>query len=176
MIFGTGRYCYMAILEILKYPDPKLKLVAKPVVAFDIELQTLAQNMLETMYYHEGIGLAANQINVQTRIFVLDLSDNKDQSLCVVNPRIKNANGEMLYEEGCLSFPNVYAKIKRNKEVELEYFDLQGNMQTLVADGLLAICIQHEIDHLDGITFFDRLSSLKQKLLRRKLKVGDKIE
>lgn len=166
----------MALLPILKFPDPKLKLVAEPIERFDASLLQFSADLFETMYANDGVGLAATQVNVQQRVFVIDLSDNKDQPLCIINPEIISAQGETIHEEGCLSFPDVYAKVKRSAEITLNYMDVHGAAQTITADSWLAICIQHEIDHLNGITFFDHLSSLKQKLIRNKLaKQRDKI-
>lgn len=159
----------MALLQILQYPDPRLKLVAKPVGEFDAALESLYMDMLQTMYESDGVGLAATQVNVQQRIFTLDTSSTKDQPLCVVNPKILNNSGSVIWEEGCLSFPGVYAKVTRSAELSLEYYDIHGETQTLHAEGLLSVCIQHEIDHLDGITFFDHLSPLKRKMMRSKL-------
>lgn len=159
----------MALLPILEFPDPRLKLVAKPVEEFDTTVITLCNDLLETMYHEDGVGLAATQANIQLRVFTIDISDQQNQPLCIVNPTIVNAIGTQTWEEGCLSFPDIYAKVKRNAEVVLEYYTPEGAKQTLNADGLLAVCIQHEIDHLNGITFFDHLSSLKKQLIRRKL-------
>lgn len=166
----------MATLSVLRFPDPRLKLVAKPTESFDAELASIATNLFETMYEFDGVGLAATQVNVLQRIFVIDLSDNRSQPMCFVNPTITASVGEITHEEGCLSFPGAYAKVKRKEQITVEYFDLEGQPHTLEAQGLLSICIQHELDHLDGVTFFDHLSSLKQKLIRSKLdKQRDKI-
>ncbi len=166
----------MALLPILKYPDPKLKLVALQVEKFDVSLHNSCADLLETMYAYDGVGLAATQVNIQQRIFVLDISEDRTQPLCVINPKIVATHGKINWEEGCLSFPGVYAKVQRYAQISLEYLNQQGEPQTLEADGLLSVCIQHELDHLDGITFFDHLSPLKRKLLRVKLeKQRDKI-
>lgn len=159
----------MSLLSILQYPDPRLKLVAKPVDRFDVALENFCDDMLETMYKSNGVGLAATQVNVQQRIFTLDISSTLKQPICIINPKILDRSGAVVWEEGCLSFPGVYAKVTRSAALTLEYCNIQGASQTLKADGLLAICIQHELDHLDGITFFDRLSSLKKRMLRNKL-------
>lgn len=159
----------MAILSILKFPDPRLKLVAEPIDKFDGSLATLVLDMFDTMYSQDGVGLAATQVNVHKRLFVIDVSEHRDERLCIINPLITKQDGKIVQEEGCLSFPGLYAKVTRSSKVTLSYQDINGAPQTLEADGLLAICIQHELDHLNGITFFDRLSSLKQKLLRNKL-------
>ncbi len=159
----------MALLNILQFPDPRLKIVAESVKAFDAALVNLVNNMFETLYEAHGVGLAASQVNVHQRIIVIDVSHNQKQPLCLVNPEILQKHGTVTEEEGCLSFPSVYAKVQRAKEVEIIYFDQFGKQHELTAKGLLGICIQHEIDHLNGITFFDHLSQLKQQLLQKKL-------
>lgn len=159
----------MAVLPILRFPDPRLKLVAESVESFGEDLTKICADMLETMYSAEGVGLAATQVNVQQRIIVLDISEDRSQVLCLINPQIINATGEIVWEEGCLSFPGVYAKVKRRAQLKVEFYNLQGEHQQMEADGLTAVCLQHEIDHLDGITFYDHLSPLKQQLLRKKL-------
>jgi peptide deformylase len=166
----------MAALTILEFPDPRLKLVAKPVEVFDAHLAAICADLLETMYKEDGVGLAATQANIQLRIFTIDVSDNRSQPLCIINPNIVSASGSITWEEGCLSFPNVYAKVKRSAEIVLEYFNQLGEKQTLAAEGLLAVCIQHELDHLNGITFYDHLSTLKKQLIRKKIeKLRDRI-
>lgn len=165
----------MALLSILQFPDPRLKLVAKPVESFGSSLSEIYANMLETMYEFHGVGLAATQVNIQQRIITMDISEDQSQPLCIINPTIVNATEDIVWEEGCLSFPGVYAKVKRKAKVTLEYYDLKGQKQIMEAEDLTAICIQHEIDHLDGITFYDHLSPLKQKMMRKKLeKIYDK--
>ncbi len=159
----------MALLQILKYPDPRLKLVAKHVDRFDTTLERLYTDMLQTMYESDGVGLAAIQVNVQQRLFTLDLSPTRDQPLCIVNPKILNNSGSVIWEEGCLSFPGIYAKVTRSAELTLEYCNIRNEKHILHAEGLLAVCIQHELDHLEGITFFDHLSSLKKRMIHNKL-------
>lgn len=159
----------MAVLQILQYPDPRLKLVAKPVGKFDADLERLCADMVETMYKSNGVGLAATQVNVQLRLFTLDISTTLNKPMYIINPKILECSGNVAGEEGCLSFPGVYAKVTRSAELTLEYCNVQGEKQILQANGLLAICIQHELDHLNGITFFDHLSSLKKRMLRNKL-------
>lgn len=159
----------MALLTVLQFPDPRLKLVAKPVETFDQQISKIFTDLIETMYAADGVGLAATQVNIQQRIFVMDLSDNKQQPLCLINPRILQANDTITWEEGCLSFPNIFAKVKRSANIMVEFHDLKGQIQQLEAKELAAVCIQHEIDHLDGITFYDHLSPLKQKMLRKKI-------
>lgn len=159
----------MALLNILQFPDPRLKKVGLAVNAFDEELSTFIDNLFETLYETSGIGLAAIQVNVQKRVMVIDVSDTQNTPLCFINPEIIEKRGSATHEEGCLSFPSVYAKVTRAKEVDVQYLDRFGKPQTLSATGLLATCIQHEIDHLNGITFFDHLSQLKQEILRAKI-------
>lgn len=159
----------MALLNILQFPDPRLKKVAETVTIFDQDITQLTQDMLETLYRSQGVGLAAIQVNVQKRVVVIDVSKHGSQPICLINPEILNKRGSIDWEEGCLSFPGAYAKVNRAKEVDIRYFDEVGLLKELSAEGLLAICIQHEIDHLNGITFFDYLSPLKQSLLRKKL-------
>lgn len=159
----------MPLLQILKFPDSKLKLVAKPVENFDANLSKICNDMFETMYESEGLGLAATQVNIQQRIIVMDLSEDKSEPYCFINPKLMNAEGQIIWEEGCLSFPGVFAKVKRSSKITIEYFDQKGTLHNLDAEGLKAVCIQHEIDHLNGICFYDHLSPLKQSMLRKKL-------
>jgi peptide deformylase len=171
-------------LEIFTYPAPVLKKIAGPVTEFNEELHTLAKNMLFTMYHAPGIGLAAPQVGVSIRMFVLDiwferekitLADGSEefrlsdfQPMVVINPVFKNKKGEVIHEEGCLSVPGIYEDVKRAELVTMEYQDLHGNSHELEADELLSICLQHENDHLDGIVFIERLSLLKRQLLEKK--------
>lgn len=160
----------MSLLNILQFPDPRLKKVATPIDIFDDNLVTLIANMFETMYEAQGVGLAATQVNVHKRVIVMDVSTDSNQPLALINPEIIAKQDLLEWDEGCLSFPGVYAKVKRYKEIEIKYRDHHGKVQNLKANGgLLSACIQHEIDHLDGITFFDHLSQLKQALLQKKL-------
>lgn len=166
----------MALLPILQFPDPRLQLVAKPVETFDQEIELICANLLETMYETQGIGLAATQVNVQQRIIVMDISEEQNHPVCLINPRLINAEGDITWEEGCLSFPGVYAKVKRSARITVEFFTPKGERKELHVEDLEAVCIQHEIDHLNGITFYDHLSPLKQKMLRKKLeKLRDKV-
>lgn len=160
---------FMTILSVLQFPSPKLKLVAKHIERFDASLVELYNNMLETMYGEEGIGLAATQVDVQLRMFVMDISETKKKPLCFINPKIISTEGELIWEEGCLSFPGVYANVKRHQQITVEYQDLNGAVQQCTAEEIMAVCIQHEMDHLDGITFFDHLSPLKRQMLTKKL-------
>ncbi len=160
----------MAILQILQYPDERLHTVAVPVPAVTAATRKLASDMAETMYAAPGVGLAATQVNVHQQIIVMDISETQDQLLVFVNPEIIASSGESICEEGCLSVPGVYEKIRRAEHVAVRALNIQGESFTLEADGLLAICIQHEMDHLKGKVFVEYLSSLKQSRLRTKLK------
>lgn len=159
----------MAKLDILTYPDKRLRNVAKPVTVFDSELRTLTENMAETMYAAPGIGLAAIQVDVPLRVVVIDLSEEKNNLQVLVNPEIIQRQGSVSMQEGCLSVPDIYADIERAEKVTLRARDVEGNTFELEADELLAVCIQHEIDHLDGKVFVDYLSRMKQERIRKKL-------
>ena len=160
----------MALLPILCYPDPRLHTVAKPVQNVDARVRALAQDMLETMYDANGIGLAATQVDVHERLIVIDVSEERNQPLVLINPEVIWASPQKkLNEEGCLSVPGIYDKVERAETVTVHYMDLEGQEQTRVAEGLLAVCIQHELDHLQGKVFVDYLSQLKQTRIRSKL-------
>jgi peptide deformylase len=159
----------MSILEILHYPDSRLRNLAKPVETFDQKLTELADSMLETMYHSSGIGLAATQVGVSKRVIVIDVSETRDQPLCLVNPEIIEREGEEESEEGCLSVPAIYEKVTRAEKIKLKAQDKNGDNIEIEADGVLAICIQHEIDHLDGKLFIDYLSGLKRQRIRKKM-------
>ena len=159
----------MALLHILEYPHPGLREKARPIDKIDNRITQLAHDMLETMYDAPGIGLAATQVNVAEQLIVIDLSDDKNEPLILINPEITAADGHQTYEEGCLSFPGVYAKVERANQITLTYQDIEGQDQVLEADGLLAICIQHEMDHLQGKVFVDYLSPLKRNRIRKML-------
>ena len=159
----------MAILNILVYPDPRLRTVAKPVKNVDKSTKKLVSDMLETMYEADGIGLAATQVDVHQQVIVMDISDSRDQPLVLINPTIINSNGEQSYDEGCLSVPEYYASVSRAEEIKLTALDAEGEIFELEAKGLLAICIQHEMDHLLGKVFVDYLSRLKQDRVKKKL-------
>lgn len=159
----------MALLEVLCFPDKRLRTVAKPVEEITPELKELAKNMIETMYEEDGVGLAATQINFHQRIIVIDVSQERNQAMVIINPVITEQSGEEVSQEGCLSVPETNAEIKRAEFVTLEYQDLDGQKQVLEADGLLAVCIQHELDHLEGKLFIDYLSPLKQKRIKTKI-------
>ena len=159
----------MAALNILRYPDPRLEKVAKPVTRFDDAIRQLVRDMAETMYSAPGIGLAATQVDVHVRVIVLDVSDARDQLLVLINPEILALEGEQECEEGCLSVPGVYDVVKRAEKVKVRALDGEGRPFELAAEGLLAVCIQHEMDHLEGKVFVEHLSRLKQARIRAKL-------
>jgi peptide deformylase len=159
----------MALLKILHYPDPRLHTVAKPVTEFDDGLRRLAADMAETMYAAPGIGLAATQVDRHVRMVVVDISEDKSHLLTLVNPRIVMKEGEAVREEGCLSVPGIYDKVTRAEQIRVQAQNLAGATFELDAGGLLAVCIQHEIDHLDGKVFVEYLSRLKQTRIRHKL-------
>ena len=159
----------MALLNILKYPDERLHTVAKPVAQIDERIQTLVADMLETMYASHGIGLAATQVDVHERVVVMDLTEEHNEPRVFINPVITHKDGETTYEEGCLSVPGIYDTVTRAERVTVEACNEKGEKFTLEADGLLAICIQHELDHLDGKVFVEYLSQLKQTRIKGKL-------
>lgn len=159
----------MAILDILVYPDERLRTVAQPVETVTNEIRTLVQDMIETMYHANGIGLAATQVDVHLQVIVMDLSDERNEPRILINPTVVELNGEQVYDEGCLSVPEYYAPVKRAEQIKITALDEQGEIYELEADGLLAVCIQHEMDHLAGKVFVDYLSRLKQDRVRKKL-------
>jgi len=159
----------MTTLNILHFPDPRLRDVAQPVEEVDDTIRQLVDDMFETMYAAPGIGLAATQVNVGRRIIVIDISEEKDQPLCLINPQILQLDGVEEMEEGCLSVPGVFERVQRAEQVTVSALDREGQSFELHADGLLAVCIQHEIDHLDGKLFVDYLSQLKRSRIRKKL-------
>lgn len=158
------------LLPILHYPDKRLRTVAKPVETVDESTRELVKNMFETMYDAPGIGLAATQINHHQRIIVIDTTEDKSNPICLINPEIIEKDGEIDWEEGCLSVPNYYDCVKRANHIKVRALNEQGEAFELEADELLGVCIQHEIDHLDGILFVDHLSKLKQRRLKEKAK------
>ncbi len=159
----------MAILEILVYPDERLRTVAQPVETVDDSIRQLVKDMIETMYDANGIGLAATQVDVHKQVIVMDLSEERDQPRVIINPKIVEQDGEQVYDEGCLSVPEYYAPVKRAESIKITALDEQGEIYELEADGLLAVCIQHEMDHLAGKVFVDYLSRLKQDRVKKKL-------
>ena len=160
----------MAILQILRYPDPRLHKVAKPVAAVDEEIRKLARNMAETMYAAPGVGLAATQVDVHKQLIVIDLSETRDQLMVLINPQILESRGKSDCEEGCLSVPGIFEKVARAEWVKVRALDVNGKSFTLEATGMLSVCIQHEMDHLKGKVFVEYLSRLKQTRILGKLK------
>ncbi|MBY0264850.1 MAG: peptide deformylase [Burkholderiales bacterium] len=159
----------MALLPILQYPDPRLHKIAAPVSRVDDKIRKLIKDMAETMYAAPGIGLAATQVDVHLRVIVIDISETHDQLQVFINPEIIRAEGEEICEEGCLSVPGVYEKVTRSAVVTVRALDEQGNSREIEADGLLAVCIQHEMDHLIGRVFVEKLSRLKQQRITARL-------
>jgi peptide deformylase len=159
----------MARLEILHFPDPRLRTKARPVEAVDDALRRLVDDMLETMYAAPGIGLAAVQVNVPRRVITIDVSDDRSAPLVLVNPEVLDARGKITTEEGCLSVPGIYDAVDRAEWIRYHALGLDGTLYEAEADGLTAVCIQHEIDHLDGRLFVDYLSQLKRQRIRKKL-------
>ena len=159
----------MALLNILHFPDPRLRTVAKPVAEFDAELRKLVSDMFETMYEAPGIGLAATQVDRHIRLLVLDVSEARNRPRCLINPEIIEADGEEEMDEGCLSVPGYYEKVRRAERIRVRAQDENGQTSEFEAEGLEAVCIQHEMDHLEGKLFVDYLSSLKRNRIRSKL-------
>ena len=162
----------MAQLPILEFPDPRLRTVAAPVDPVQLAsagFQRLIDDMFETMYEAPGIGLAATQVDAHHRFMVIDVSENKDQPRVFVNPQILTREGEQVYQEGCLSVPGIFADVTRADAITVRYLDRDGREQELTTDGLLAVCIQHEMDHLEGKLFVDYHSPLKREKVRKKL-------
>ena len=165
----------MAKLNILEFPDPRLTTVAKDVENFDPALKKLVENMTETMYSANGIGLAATQVNVHKRLLVLDISDEQDQPRVYINAEILDRSGEQVHEEGCLSVPGIYASVKRAENITIRAQDTEGNIFEEQLEGLHAVCVQHEMDHLIGKLFVDYLSPLKRNMVRKKLEKQRKV-
>ncbi len=162
----------MALLKIVHYPTPVLLEVGKPVESFDDELKSLVENMFETMYEAKGVGLAAPQVDVSSRLFVMDCSNGEDasQKIALINPEIIQVEGEQIGDEGCLSFPGLYQKVQRNLRTVVRYQDVNGEFQELDGIDLTARCILHETDHCDGIVFLDRMTILKREMAKRKIR------
>jgi peptide deformylase len=160
----------MALLPLLYYPDERLHLKARPIKEVDETIRQLADDMAETMYAHEGVGLAANQVNKQVRLIVLDTSPERDQLQVFINPELVSGQGEVCEEEGCLSVPGIYDKVVRYESVVVKAQDRQGKTFTVEAHGLLSRCLQHEMDHLEGRVFVEHLSQLKQNRIKTKLR------
>ncbi len=167
-IFGA-KVKSMSVLSILEFPDPRLRTRAEPVRVFDARLKQLVADMFETMYEANGVGLAATQVNVHQRVLVADMSDERNRPLALINAQILEKSGSQVYQEGCLSFPGLYADVTRALEVKVKAQDVDGNEIIVEAEGPLAVCIQHEMDHLEGKVFVDYLSSLKRALLLKRL-------
>ena len=165
----------MAKLNILEFPDPRLTTVATDVEDFDEDLKKLVEDMTETMYAANGIGLAATQVNVHKRLLVLDVSENQDQPRVYINPQITAQSGEQSCEEGCLSVPGIYASVKRAENITVSAHDVNGEAFEEELEGLHAVCVQHEMDHLIGRLFVDYLSPLKRNMVRKKLEKQRKI-
>ena len=159
----------MALLNILHFPDPRLRTVAKAVTEFDDELRLLVSNMFETMYEAPGIGLAATQVDRHIRLLVMDVSEGRNQPRCLINPEILEADGEEETDEGCLSVPGFYEKVRRAEHIKVRAYNEHGELAGFEVDGIEAVCIQHEMDHLEGKLFVDYLSNLKRNRIRNKL-------
>jgi len=160
----------MAILEILQYPDPRLRTKAQPVTKVDDALRKQVEDMYETMYDAKGVGLAGTQVDIHLRLFTMDISDTRDQPSCIMNPEIIHKEGIQYEGEGCLSVGGgAYDKVERAAKVTLRGTDLDGNPVEVEAEGLMAVCFQHELDHLDGVLFIDHLSRLKQERIKTKI-------
>ena len=161
----------MPLLKILIFPDPRLRTVAKAVEKVDDSLKKLTEDMLETMYEGSGIGLAATQVNVHKRVIVVDISEKKDEPLVLINPVLKKVIDPELktYSEGCLSVPGFYEELERPSEIEISFQDVNGQDHTLIANGLLSVVVQHEMDHLEGKMMVDSISNVKREMIRKKL-------
>ncbi|CAJ0993482.1 peptide deformylase [Pantoea sp. Nvir] len=159
----------MSVLQVLHFPDDRLRKMAAPVKEVNTEIRLIINDMFETMYSKEGIGLAATQVDIHRCIIVIDVSENRDERLVMINPELLEKSGETYIEEGCLSIPTQRSIVQRAERVKVRALDSNGNSFELETDGLLAICIQHEIDHLDGKLFIDYLSPLKQQRIKQKL-------
>ena len=159
----------MALLNVLHFPDPRLRTRAAAVETVTDEVRKLVDDMFETMYTAPGIGLAATQVNVHRRVIVIDISELKDQRLCLINPEITASEGIEEMEEGCLSVPGIFEPVSRAERITVNALDRDGNLFSLDAEGLLAVCIQHEIDHLEGTLFIDLLSEMKRQRIRKRL-------
>lgn len=167
----------MALLPILEFPDPRLRTVAKPVTEVDDKIRQLVDDMFETMYDAPGIGLAASQVNVHKRVVVIDVSEDKSQPLVFINPEIEVLDPELSeYDEGCLSVPGFYETVVRPNHIRVKALDRDGNPFEITPDGVLAVCIQHELDHLNGKLFVDRISPFKRTRIRAKLEKKHKAE
>lgn len=160
---------FMSVLSIIEFPDPRLRTRAEPVKDFDSQLKQFVSDLFETMYDANGVGLAATQVNVHQRVLVADMSEDRKQPLALINAEILDKEGSQVYQEGCLSFPGLYADVTRAMTVKVKAQDVNGKEIIVEAEGPLAVCIQHEMDHLEGKVFVDYLSSLKRSLLLKRL-------
>ena len=165
----------MAFLQILKYPDPRLYTVATPIENVDQEIRSLIDDMAETMYAAPGIGLAATQVDVHKQLIVMDVSESKDQLLVLINPEIIESSGQIECEEGCLSVPGIYEKVSRAEKIRVKALDREGNSFEFDAEGLLAICVQHELDHLKGKVVVVYLSPMKQDRIVKKMRMAERL-
>lgn len=165
----------MSVLNVLHYPDERLRTIAKPVEKVDAQIQRIVDDMFDTMYEEEGIGLAATQVDIHQRIIVIDVSETRDQRLVIINPELLDKSGETGIEEGCLSIPEQQGFVPRAEQVKIRALDYNSELFELEADGLLAICIQHEMDHLVGKLFVDYLSPLKRQRIRQKVEKLDRL-
>lgn len=159
----------VSILQVLEFPDPQLRNIAKQVVNVDQKVKTIVDDMFETMYESHGVGLAAIQVNIQLQIIVIDVSDEKNEQLCLINPEIISEFGQEESDEGCLSVPGIFEPIQRAERIIVKAINRDGNEFEIEAEGLLAVCIQHEIDHLNGKLFVDYLSPLKRQRIKKKM-------
>ena len=159
----------MSLLKILNYPDPRLYKVASKVEVFDIKIKTFVNNMVETMYHAKGIGLAATQVDFHKKIIVIDISEDKDSLVVLINPELIESSGIQNLEEGCLSVPSIYEIVERCKNIRVKAFNINGIEFEIKAEGLLAVCIQHEMDHLEGKVFVEYLSLLKKDRIKKKM-------
>lgn len=159
----------MALLQLLQFPDPRLRTEAKPVKQVDNAIRKMVKDMFETMYQAPGVGLAATQVNIHKQVIVIDVSEERNQPVCLINPNILSREGVQSTEEGCLSVPGIFEKIERAERITVQALNQKGEPFTLTTDGVLAVCIQHEMDHLTGKLFVDYLSSLKRQRIRKKL-------
>lgn len=166
----------MSLLNVITFPNPNLRIKAKPVDKVDKDIKTLIKNMFETMYEDKGIGLAATQVDVHQRIIVIDLQDGEHKPIALINPEILEKEGEITSEEGCLSVPDIFAKVKRAEKVKIKALDEEGKPIEFIAEGHFAVCLQHEIDHINGTLFIDYLSPLKQQMVRKKIEKMQKAE
>ena len=164
----------MALLEILHFPDPRLRLRASPVAQVDDQVRQAVRDMFDTMYDAPGIGLAATQVNIQRQIIVIDVSEDKNNPICLINPQIIESDGTEEMQEGCLSVPGFYENVTRAERVTVRALNEQGESIEIKADGILAVCIQHEMDHLEGKLFVDYLSALKRQRIKKKLQKMEK--